>query len=73
MGSVPLTRAELARVLDWVKNFNYFNVEIYSAIPSGPPLQAYMTFNGQGDVDASNVDIEAMQTLAESLFNDITP
>lgn len=73
IGSMSLSRADSAQVSDWVKKFRDYNVEIYSAIPGGPPLQAYMTFNGQGDVDAPDADIQIMQSLAESLFNTISP
>jgi Ig-like domain from next to BRCA1 gene len=73
VGNMPLAPDELAQMIDWVNRFSYYNAEIYSAIPGGPPVQAYMTFNGRGNANASDADIQAMQGLAESLFNSITP
>jgi hypothetical protein len=67
LGSVPLTADELSKFLKWVDRFKSFDAQVFRA-SSGPGVLAYISFHGQGTADATDVDIRAIQDMAERLF-----
>lgn len=67
LGSVALTADELSQFLEWVDKFKTFDAQVFRA-SSGPGVLAYISFQGQGTADATDVDIRAIQDMAERLF-----
>ncbi len=70
IGMMDLTSQELAQVQGWVLRFGSFGAQVSQPV-GGEPLVSDLTFSGSGDAEAFSVDIEAVQNLAERLFNRI--
>lgn len=67
LGSLRLSEAEVAQVLDWVSRLRSFEGEVF--VPDdNQPLRSYLIFAGRGSQVASAEEINAMQYMAGSLF-----
>ena len=72
LGSTRLNSSELAQVLDWVTRLDSFDGEVFLSTED-EPFTSYIALIGRGSQDASAQEINAMQLLAERLFNRIRP
>jgi len=70
LGHIRLTGEELALVQRWVTRLQPYEAEIFEPA-GGKPVTMYLSFNGSGDAEAFNSDIQAMRRLAEKLFGAI--
>ncbi len=72
LGRTRLSTAEVQQLWDWMVRLKSFNAEISRSSP-GTPIITWLAFQGTGINDARDPDLQAMNSLASMLFNEIAP
>jgi len=70
LGMASLNADQVNLLLGWERLFKDFNSEIYRASPN-QPLISRINFTGQGNNDATDSDIQAMNDFAAEIFDSI--
>ncbi len=72
LGRTSLSIPETQQLLDWMLRLKSFNAEISRSSP-GTPIITWITFQGTGGNDASDPDMQAMNTFATMIFSRLAP
>lgn len=68
LGTIRLSDEDASRLQGWIKRMKSFDAEVFRP-SSGEPLVTWISFRGEGGVDATNGDIHSMRGLAERIFD----
>ncbi len=70
LGRGNLSRDEVDSLLEWLRTFREFDSEVYRASPD-KPLIAWISFQGQGNDEALDVDIQEINDFATNLYDSL--